>query len=406
MLEIVQKVLLILIVFSSAASLFLLLVTRNVFRKNALSPQTTTEKLPPVSILKPLRGEDPELEQNLEAFFSQDYPEYEIIFACEDTDDSALAVVQAIQKRFQQIPVKVKADKTSYGYNPKVNNLIRAYSAASYNIILTGDSDVRPPRNYLRMIVTELLKDNNKMVVNPIYGRGDSSLGSILETLHLNSLILSGIAFLSIYRKKLAGFGKSMLFRKSDLETVGGFIGLKDFFAEDYVLAERISKLPGKCHIARMLLPCITSQRSLQQFINRHGRWAQARRRIAGWSYPAELLANPVWWGLLYAAINLFSWAGVRVFALAAIFKILLDGYQGMAVAKNRKLASYFLIPLKDLLTGIIWFYPLVTDTVYWRGVRLRVTAGTELKEAGRRKVLGVRLPNISIRRWLSHSDS
>jgi ceramide glucosyltransferase len=402
----VQKALLFLIVFSSVASLFLVLVTRIVFRKNSLSPQSTSEKLPPVSVLKPLRGEDPELEQNLEPFFQQDYQEYEIIFACEDTADPALRVVQALQKRFPQLPVKVKADKTSYGYNPKVNNLIRAYSVASYGIILTGDSDVRPPRNYLRTIVTELLKDNNKMVVNPIYGRGDNSLGSILETLHLNSLILSGIALLTIYRKKLAGFGKSMLFRKSDLETAGGFIGLKDFFAEDYVLADRIARLPGECHIARILLPCITSQRSLQQFINRHGRWAQARRRIAGWSYVSELLANPIWWGLLYLAVNLFSGAGVKVFLSCAIFKILLDGYQGVTIAKNRQLATYLLVPLKDLLTGIIWFYPLVTDTVYWRGVRLRVTAGTELKEAGRRKILGVRLPKISIRRWLRHSDS
>ena len=401
-----QKVLLILIVFSSTASLFLVLVTSIVFRKNTPSSKSTSEKLPPVSILKPLRGEDPELEENLEAFFVQDYPEYEIIFACEDKDDPALRIVQALQKRFPQIPVKVKTDKASYGYNPKVNNLIRAYAVASHDIILTGDSDVRPPRNYLRTIVAELLKDNNKMVVNPIYGQGDNSLGSILETLHLNSLILSGLALLTIYRKKLAGFGKSMLFRRADLEAAGGFTALKDFFAEDYVLAERISRPPGRCHISGMLLPCITSQRSLQQFINRHGRWAQARRRIAGWSYPSELLANPIWWGLLYGVTNLFNWAGVKVFVLATIFKILLDGYQGMTVGKNQQLANYLLVPLKDFLLGIIWFYPLITDTVYWRGVRLRVTAGTELKEAGRRKILGVRLPKISIRRWLSRSDS
>ena len=70
------------------------------------------------------------------------------------------------------------------------------------------------------------------------------------------------------------------------------------------------------------------------------------------------------------------------------------------------KLPTYLLVPVKDLLTAILWFYPMMTDTVYWRGVRLRVTAGTELKEAGGRKILGVRLSRVSFKKWLSHSGS
>jgi len=362
------------------------------------------DKLPPISILKPLCGEDPELEKNLGAFFLQDYPEYEIIFACEEDADPALNVVRTLQGKFPKAAVKLEIGQTKYGYNAKVSNLIRAYSKASYGLILTSDSDIRPEADYLRIIASEFIRKNCHLLVNPIYGKGNSSWGAILENLHLNSLILSGLALLSIYKKTPAGFGKSMLFQRSDLERVGGFQALKDFFAEDYVLARKLSKLPGKCEVSRTILPCITSNRTVKQFINRHGRWAQARRRIANLSYLAEIFSNPIFWGLAYCTVNLFSWGSVKLWLLVISSKIILDTYQGMSLAKSKRLGNYLLVPLKDLLIGLIWSYPLVTDTVYWRDKRLRVTANTELKEAGKRKILGVKVPTVSLRKWLSHS--
>ncbi len=402
-----QRILLGVMLLACGGSFFLVIVTSIVFRKkNSASLLSENKNFPPISILKPLRGEDPGLEQNLEAFFTQDYPEYELNFACEQRDDPALKILEKLQKRYPGVTVKIVTGATQFGYNPKVNNLIRASSKAHFEYILTSDSDVRPPSDYLRTIAGELLENEHKLVVNPICGTGDNSLGSILENLHLNSLILSGMAFLTWYRKKLGGFGKSMFFRRSDLEKIGGFEGLKNYFAEDYVLADRISKLPGKYHISRLILPCITSQRTFQQFINRHGRWAQTRRRIAGWSYFSELFANPIFWGLLYSAINLFSWTSLKLFIAVFLFKIILDAFQGITIANNKNLTGYILVPFKDLLVASMWFYPMLTDTVYWRGVRLRVTAGTELKEAGRRKILGIRFPQFSVRKWLSHSGS
>lgn len=383
-----------------------MVLTRIVFKKKFPQPSPATEDLPPISILKPLCGEDPELEKNLEAFFVQDYPVYEVVFACERKEDPALNVVRRLQEKFPALPVKIEIGPTKYGYNPKVNNLIRAYSPARYDLILTGDSDVRPEPDYLRKNVSELLQKNCQLLVNPICGKGDESLGAILENLHLNSLILSGVAFLSIYKNKPAGFGKSMLFRRPDLEKVGGFQALKDFFAEDYVLARKISELPGRCLVSRTILPCITSNRSVKQFINRHGRWAQARRRIANWSYLSEIFTNPIFWGFTYWGVNLFDWASLKFLLLVVLYKIVLDGYQGISTAKSRRLMDYLLVPVKDLLIGIIWFYPLVTDTVYWRGKRLKVTSGTKLKEAGRRKIFGVSVPRMPFKRWLTHVRS
>jgi ceramide glucosyltransferase len=371
------------------------IVTLFIFFKRTRPSAPGDKELPAISILKPLCGEDPELEKNLEAFFTQDYPRFELVFACENENDPALRVVKRLISKYQQVSVKIKVDPTRFGFNPKVSNLIRAFFMAQNEMTLTSDSDIRPDPDYLRRISTEFLEKKCSLLVNPVYGKGNRALGSILEDLHLNSLILSGLALLTIYTRKQAGFGKSMFFRRKDLEAVGGFEALKDYFAEDYVLSQKLARLPGGCEVSHTILPCITSNRILQQFVNRHGRWAQARRRIAGWSYPSEILANPIFWSAVYLVVNLFSLAGLKVFLATALFKTGLESIQGVAVGKNKRWLSYFLVPVKDLLIGFIWFYPLITDTVYWRGKRLKVAKGTRLMEADKRKVLGISVPRL-----------
>ncbi|OGP79333.1 MAG: hypothetical protein A2V86_04330 [Deltaproteobacteria bacterium RBG_16_49_23] len=394
--ETIRQILLGITIFAGAAGLFLVIVTRVAFGKRSRLAQLKKSELPAISVLKPLCGEDPELEKNLEAFFTQHYPRFELVFACEDMNDPALTVVRQLINKHPRVSLKIKAEPTLHGFNPKVSNLIRAFTLAENEMILTSDSDIRPEQDYLKRISTEFREKNCTLLVNPVYGRGNIALGSILEDLHLNSLILSGLAFLTIYTRKQAGFGKSMFFRKKDLEAVGGFEALKDYFAEDYVLSQKLAKLPGGCEVSETILPCVTSNRTLQQFVNRHGRWAQARKRIAGWSYPSEILANPIFWSIVYLIVDSFSRAGWQVFVGATVFKTGLDAFQGLTSGKNRRLLTYLLVPLKDLLIGLIWFYPLLTDTVYWRDKRLKVAKGTRLMAADRRKVLGISVPRLS----------
>ena len=56
--------------------------------------------LPPVSILKPLKGTDPEMYLSLRSHCVQDYPGYEILFGISDPNDPALAVVEKLQREF------------------------------------------------------------------------------------------------------------------------------------------------------------------------------------------------------------------------------------------------------------------------------------------------------------------
>ena len=60
------------------------------------------KSLPPVSILKPLKGTDPEIYESFRSHCLQDYPEYEIIFGVSDPDDPAVASVQQLQREFPE----------------------------------------------------------------------------------------------------------------------------------------------------------------------------------------------------------------------------------------------------------------------------------------------------------------
>src|SRR5205809_8136595 len=57
---------------------------------------------PPVSILKPLRGTDPEIYESFKSHCLQDYPEYEIIFGISDPNDAALPLVEQLMREFPQ----------------------------------------------------------------------------------------------------------------------------------------------------------------------------------------------------------------------------------------------------------------------------------------------------------------
>ena len=57
------------------------------------------QSLPPVTVLKPVHGMEPKLEENLESFFRQDYPDFEIIFGARSRDNEALVVVDKTSRQ-------------------------------------------------------------------------------------------------------------------------------------------------------------------------------------------------------------------------------------------------------------------------------------------------------------------
>jgi ceramide glucosyltransferase len=243
-------------------------------------------------------------------------------------------------------------------------------------------------KTYLRKIVRHMEDKTVGLVSNIILGTGGRTLGAAFENLHLNSFVMGSVCFLDKCLKMPCVVGKSMLMRKSDLEAIGGFRAVKDILAEDYIIGKRIHQMGKKVVLSEHLIRNVNEYWGIRRFLNRHTRWGKLRWKIGGIRYVTELLGNPVFMSFL----PLFAWkvSKITVFftMLVSSVKILGDLYIGKVIQRqcNKTQSTkqkttdpytislnpfwYLLSPVKDIIIGIIWFVPLISNTVVWRGNR------------------------------------
>ena len=334
---------------------------------------------PAISILKPLTGLEPELKENLKAFFELDYPAYELIFCFETPVDPAIELVDSLKDEHPQIPVKKVISDPDFGHNPKVSNVAGGLSKASHDLILISDADIRPDKDYLRIIVQRFGDPQVGLVSNLIRGQGDDSLGSILENLQLNFFVINGVCTLNNLISHPSVVGKSMLLRKSYLEQLGGLESVKNYLAEDYIIGERMRNAGKRVVISRHLITSINSRRTFRQFFNRRYRWHILRFHLSKSGYFAEPFVNPLFWSLVFMIASLFSTLSVATFLVVGLYKIILEALQGEALHEEIKITPYLFVPLKDLIVAIVWFIPFFKYSVRWRKHRFKVSRKTEL---------------------------
>jgi len=325
---------------------------------------------PPISILKPLKGLDDNLFDNLLSFCTQDYPEYEIIFSLQDYNDPAYKVVRKVKDKYPEKDISIIVERCDDGLNPKVNNLISAYKASKYSYILISDSNVMANKNYLKEIVRHIEDPNVGLVCNVIKGVGGSTIGAIFENLHLNTFIIGSVCFLERFLKMPCVIGKSMLMRKKDLEAIGGFRAVKDLLAEDYVIGEKIHKMGKKVILSNHPINNVNEYWGIKKFLNRHTRWGKLRWKLGGIKYISELIGNPVFMSCIAMLLWEISRITVSFVLLVSLIKVMGDLYLGKVTNSDSNPLIYLLSPVKDIIIGLLWFVPLFSSTVVWRGNR------------------------------------
>ncbi len=345
------------------------------------------DSFPPVSILKPLRGLDDNLFDNLSSFCTQDYPEFELLLSLQDHNDPAYKIAKKIQEKHPKINITIVVEQCAVGLNPKINNLIPAYRRSRHPYILISDSNVMVEKNYLREIMHHTQDPAVGLVSNLIKGVGGRSIGARLENLHLNSFVIGSVSFLDRFLGMPCVIGKSMLMRKDDLNLLGGLEKFKDILAEDFIIGREMSRVGKKVALSHHLVSNVNEFWSIKRFLNRHTRWGKIRWKIGGYKYFSELLANPVFISAIPNLTSGFSRTTVSFTALIALIKVLGDSIIGRTLEslknndtfKKQSPFIYFLTPIKDLIIGIIWFVPFVSSTVIWRGNRYRIGKDTSL---------------------------
>ena len=200
--------------------------------------------LPPVSILKPLKGEDPEIFESFRSHCVQEYPEYELIFGVSDLDDPAVHAVERLRQEFPMRAIQLVVCSETLGPNAKVSNLVRMLAAARYDHLIVSDSDIRVEPDYLRKVTAPLSDTRIGMVTCLYRGIAGPTLGSRLESLGISTDFCAGVLVARLLEGGVRfGLGSTMAFRRSDLKAMGGFESLTDHLADDYELGKRIAEL-------------------------------------------------------------------------------------------------------------------------------------------------------------------
>lgn len=333
---------------------------------------------PGISVLKPLCGVDEGLYDNLVSFVQQRYPDFELVFGVADPRDPALALVQRLRDSFPDAHIKlVVHGEDDPAANPKVISLQHMARAAQHEYVLISDSNVRATPDYLSAIVAEMADPEVGLVSSLIVGAGEASLGAQCENLHLNTFVIGGVCIADLADKPCV-VGKSMLMRKRQLDSLGGFDSLRQVLAEDYLLGQRY-------HAAgyRVVLSChpVTTHNqrlTMRRFLARHLRWAQLRRRCALSTFFSEPLLYASPFILAPLALGESDWTLPCVAALCV--RIGNDALLARSASGRwPALSALALLPIKDTLLLGAWAVAAVRSSVAWRGHTLRIGAGTRV---------------------------
>jgi ceramide glucosyltransferase len=334
--------------------------------------------LPPISILKPLKGVDPEIYESFRSHCLQDYPEYEIIFGVNDPNDPAIESVQQLQIEFPSCRIRLVLCPKILGANVKVSNLAQMLGEARYNDLIVNDSDIRVEPDYLRGVIAPLADSHVGMVTCLYRGVASATLGSRLEGLGISTdFCPSVLAARQVENGIRFGLGSTLVFRRAELEKIGGFLSFVDYLADDYELGKRIAGLGLAVQLSDVVVETYLPAYSMREFFAHQLRWARGVRDARAGGYFGLVFTFGLMWGsFVVVASRAAAWACVA-FGITLLLRLAVALVLGRAVLEDRKgLENIWLLPLRDLTAAAIWIVSLLGHTVTWRGDRFRLKNG------------------------------
>lgn len=353
-------------------------------------PAASTEAGLRLSILKPLRGLDDGLEENLASFATLRGVDFEVVLSVADPADPALDAVARVRARFPGAPFVLVVGGVPEGRigNPKVERLVAAARVARGDLFLVSDSNVRVAPGDVARTVALFDDPSVGCVSNLFVGTGARDLGAVVESLHLLTFVVPGNV-LAAWSGTPCVVGKSMALPRRVHDAIGGFAAFGDVLAEDQAIGLAVREAGFRVVLSPVVVENVVERRTLARALDRQVRWGKIRYAFSKALFAGEVLLNPFPVALLAALLAVpggSPWAGslTSLAAVGLLLRLLQASLLGRLCGAPLGPVELLAVPLKDLLQAGTQLVPFFSKEVVWHGHRARIGRGTVLERVER----------------------
>jgi ceramide glucosyltransferase len=342
--------------------------------------------IPSVSMMKPLHGTEPGMERNLESFFQQEYPgEFELLFCARFDTDEGLQLARSVGQRYPNVNAQYVTcgEPMPKFHNAKVYSLAKLDSVAKNDLYVTSDADVRVEKDYLlRMVQT--LKDPHMGLASCVYlgtAQEGGGLATQLDAVGKSVEMTSGVLVADMIEGTKFALGATMATRRKSFQDVGGFDELGQFYADDFVLGNRLAAQGTGVRLATYTIRLMVQESPFWLSFRNQLRWMQSTRRSRPWGHFGTGLTFAMPFGLLGLVWGLLSGhaaLGLLWLLAMVVNRWLQAGAILTVLGDPDRLHSALIYPLRDMLGFALWVGSYGGENFYYRGKIYK------LKEGGR----------------------
>jgi ceramide glucosyltransferase len=341
---------------------------------------------PPVSILKPFRGVDPDAYENLASFCRLDYPEFEMIFCVDPEDEVIQSVIARLRADFPHCNIRVLMGSGRIAANDKVAKLARLVSEATHEVVVISDSDVRVRPDYLRQVTTPLRNPKVGAVTCLYVPIEIQTLTDHLQSVGMMSDFFAGVLVDWQLEGLKFALGTTIATTRTRLNAFGGYPELENRPADDLLVGRLIEEQGGEVRLVRYAIDTVCDYGSLSELLHKRLRWIVVMRHMRPWGHLGLLLTQGLPWAL----------AAIAVHPTVAVAAGYLGGYMGFRMLMTWIIGIHGLrqsilwkemplLPVWDGVAFAIWLISFTRSSIRWRGADYHIRGGQLVPVSSRR---------------------
>jgi ceramide glucosyltransferase len=324
---------------------------------------------PPISILKPVRGSDPDAYENFASLCVQDYPDYEIVFCIDGPDDPIYGVITRLRNDFPETPIRVLFGSRSLASNDKVAKLARLTAEAEHEYLVINDSDVRVRPDYLRSLIAPLADPGTGAVTCFYLQSADNSLTESMQTMGMVSDFYAGILTDWNLEGVKFALGPTIATTRQRLADFGGYQSIDNRPADDLLVGQLIAAQGYRVELLPYCIEVVADYASVADLLQKRLRWIVEMRHIRPWGHFGLLFTQGLLWWAFAAMIAQSVPVVLGYFGAYFALRLTMTWLIGIRGLRRRELwRKLWMIPMWDAAALCLWLSSFFVRSFRWRG--------------------------------------